>query len=268
MSDFQSKVHKAIQESIQNEIKGLPDEFTMDLSDDDEDHEGGSVLGKFALLMQTADHVGLLAQSKSSVAKQVLEKMKPKVSELEESPKFEWVMDFIEQRLASDPKAKTIIFSRYERVVDMLAQMFAHQGINVVIHTGKMNQQQRQEAKQKFWDDANIFISTDSGAEGINLQCADVLINLDLPWNPSKYIQRWGRIKRAGSQHKHVKVVNLICRDSVDQRIKEIFYNKQSVFDVIVEGSEDEKAKINSLTKNILLKLASNRRKKSNGEKV
>jgi superfamily II DNA/RNA helicase len=129
----------------------------------------------------------------------------------------------------------------------------------VEIHTGKMNQAEREAAKENFWGESEIFISTDSGAEGLNLQCADLLINIDLPWNPSKFIQRWGRIKRAGSEHKKVKVVNLLCVKSIDERVKQIFYSKSSMFEQVVEGTEEEKEQIKKITKDVLFKLVAKR---------
>lgn len=260
MSDFQKKLHLEIRDSIYNEIKGLPNEYEEDYN---EDSEGNSVLGKFALLMQVANNPALLQTSESSFGQKILKKLKPTKTELAYSPKYDWILTFLNERRDLNPEAKTIIFSKYERVVSELAKMLSDDGFNVVTHTGKMSQEEREGAKKAFWGDAQIFLSTDAGAEGVNLQVADCLVNVELPWTPSRFIQRWGRIKRAGSEHKKVRVINLICKDSIDERVKQIFYTKEYLFDQIVEGSEEEKKHVNKITKNVLLKLVSKRKPKT-----
>lgn len=259
MSDLQKKLHEEIQDSIYKEIKGLPNDYEEDQT---ENPEGNSTLGKFALLMQVANNPSLLETSDSAFAQKVLKKLKPNKTQLAYSPKYDWVLEFLNERRELNPKAKTIIFSRYERVISELAKILNDDKFSVVTHTGKMSQEEREGAKKAFWEDAQVFLSTDAGAEGVNLQIADCLINIELPWTPSRFIQRWGRIKRAGSEHNKVRVINLICKDSIDERVKQIFYNKEYLFNQIVEGSEEEKKKINKITKNVLLKLVSKRKSK------
>ncbi len=71
----------------------------------------------------------------------------------------------------------------------------------------------------KATPDVNVIISTDAGAEGINLQAANVLVNYDLPWNPMVLEQRIGRIQRLGSPHEYVTIVNLAVENSVETRV-------------------------------------------------
>lgn len=90
----------------------------------------------------------------------------------------------------------------------------------------------------------NVLVSTDAGAEGVNLQAANVLVNYDLPWNPMVMEQRIGRVQRLGSPHKLVTVVNLVVRGSVEERIVQRLAKKldliaQAAFeiDAILESS-------------------------------
>jgi ERCC4-related helicase len=64
-----------------------------------------------------------------------------------------------------------------------------------------------------------VLVSTDAGAEGINLQVANVIVNYDLPWNPMVIEQRIGRCQRLGSNHKHVVVWNLVVTNSVEESV-------------------------------------------------
>lgn len=64
-----------------------------------------------------------------------------------------------------------------------------------------------------------VLVSTDAGAEGINLQVANVLVNYDLPWNPMVLEQRIGRIQRLASTHAEVTVLNLVLAGSVEEEV-------------------------------------------------
>ncbi len=63
----------------------------------------------------------------------------------------------------------------------------------------------------------DVLLCTDAAAEGLNLQCADLLVNFDLPWNPMLLEQRIGRIDRIGQQHERVDVINLLYQGTVEE---------------------------------------------------
>ncbi len=97
----------------------------------------------------------------------------------------------------------------------------------------------RQSLIHQFETRSNIFISTEAGAKGLNLQFANVLINFDLPWNPQRIEQRIGRCHRYG-QKKDVLVFNFVNIDnSVETRVYEILNSKFSLFSGILGVSND-----------------------------
>lgn len=65
----------------------------------------------------------------------------------------------------------------------------------------------------------NVIVSTDAGAEGVNLQAANVLVNYDLPWNPMVVEQRIGRVQRLASEHATVVIVNLVTAGTVEEQV-------------------------------------------------
>lgn len=67
--------------------------------------------------------------------------------------------------------------------------------------------------------DLRLVVATDAACEGLNLQTLGTLINVDLPWNPSRLEQRLGRIKRFGQARKVVDMLNLVYRDTQDERV-------------------------------------------------
>ncbi len=75
-----------------------------------------------------------------------------------------------------------------------------------------------------------VFVSTDAGGLGLNLQAADVVVNLDLPWNPARLEQRIARVHRIGSK-RTVQIVLLVCKDSIEERILRLHDTKRNVLE-------------------------------------
>ena len=91
-----------------------------------------------------------------------------------------------------------------------------------------MDIEERNDALKEFKTNTGIFISTDAGGEGLNLQFANIIINYDLPWNPMKIEQRCGRADRIGQQ-RDVHIYNMIVSDTVESRVREVLEEKLSV---------------------------------------
>jgi superfamily II DNA/RNA helicase len=76
-----------------------------------------------------------------------------------------------------------------------------------------------------------LLVGTDAASEGLNLQTLGTLINLDLPWNPTRLEQRKGRIQRIGQKYSTVFVYNMRYRDSVEDKVHEALSERlQDIF--------------------------------------
>ena len=99
-----------------------------------------------------------------------------------------------------------------------------------------------------------VFLSTDAGGVGLNLQSANVIINLDLPWNPAVLEQRIGRVHRLGQQ-KPVRVINFISKGTIEHRILGLISFKKSIFEGVLDGGEDrvimDESKFSKLMKSV-----------------
>jgi hypothetical protein len=84
-----------------------------------------------------------------------------------------------------------------------------------------------------------VFLSTDAGGTGLNLQVADTVINLEVPWNPAVLEQRVARVHRMG-QHRAVQVINLVMRDTIEERVLKTLMQKKAVFEELFTGTSDE----------------------------
>ncbi len=116
---------------------------------------------------------------------------------------------------------KVVIFTEYRTTQLYLESHLARKfgPSSVVLINGSMSIDQRRESIRKFEDDALFLISTEAGGEGINLQRrCHTMVNYDIPWNPTRLVQRVGRLYRYGQKHP-VLVFNLNSSDTLDQRI-------------------------------------------------
>lgn len=142
--------------------------------------------------------------------------------------KIEKLTDTIDELLSEDRNQKVIIFTEFVATQLYLRELLVGRGYTVSVLNGSMSVEERDEALQEFKNNTNVFISTDAGGEGLNLQFANIIINYDLPWNPMKIEQRCGRADRIG-QTRDVHIYNFIVGDTVENRVREVLEEKLSV---------------------------------------
>jgi len=142
--------------------------------------------------------------------------------------KFDRLLSVISGLRTVNEGERFIIFTQYRETLEFLrielAKIYGADKI-AAIKGGPL--EDKIEAAERFWDDngAKFLVSTSAGGEGINLQCARVLFNYDLPWNPMAVEQRIGRIHRFG-QKDVAQVYNLVAKDTVEERIYSLLTDK------------------------------------------
>ncbi len=142
--------------------------------------------------------------------------------------KVEPLLNEIDAILSEDRTQKIIIFTEFVATQTYLQELLVNRGYTVTILNGGMSIDERNTAMQEFKTSTSIFISTDAGGEGLNLQFANIIINYDLPWNPMKIEQRCGRVDRIGQQ-RDVHIYNFIVGETVENRVREVLEEKLSV---------------------------------------
>lgn len=142
--------------------------------------------------------------------------------------KVETLENTIDALLNADRNQKIIIFTEFVATQEYLQRLLVSMGYSVTILNGRMSIEERNDALREFRDNTNIFISTDAGGEGLNLQFSNIIINYDLPWNPMKIEQRCGRVDRIG-QTRDVQIFNFIVTDTIENRVREVLEEKLSV---------------------------------------
>jgi ERCC4-related helicase len=129
-----------------------------------------------------------------------------------------------------DNDLKVIVFSEWERMLELVRDLCTRRDLGCAWHTGSVPQLRRRAEINAFKQDPNcrVFLSTDAGATGLNLQNASVVINCDLPWNPARLEQRIARAWRK-HQTRPVSVFNLISENTIEHRMLETLAMKQTV---------------------------------------
>ncbi len=161
-------------------------------------------------------------------------------AEVRDCPKLEELERILGDLLDENPDRKILIFSEWVRMLDLVRELAVEMGLEFAWHTGSVPQARRREEIIRFKNDpaCRLFLSSESGGVGLNLQVADVVINLDLPWNPAKLEQRIARAWRK-HQTRPVSVVNLIAEDSIEHRMLYLLEQKQGLADGVLDGLGD-----------------------------
>ena len=214
----------AVRQSLEHRLRVLLEEETrvntMSESDwDERDIEDGDADAMEAMSLDRSAEIEELKMI-ISVAKQ---------AEFQHHDvKVDALFDTIDELQSEDPAQKIILFTEFVGTQVYLKELLESRGYSVSVLNGSMDIEERNNALNEFKMSTGIFISTDAGGEGLNLQFANIIINYDLPWNPMKIEQRCGRADRIGQQ-RDVHFYNMIIGDTVESRVREVLEEKLSV---------------------------------------
>lgn len=163
--------------------------------------------------------------------------------QLRTAPKLQELQDILIDEVAENGH-KAIIFSQWSGMLELTEPVLKRIGVGYEKLTGAIPTHKRGALIERFFDDDNcrVFLSTDAGGTGLNLQAASLVINLDLPWNPAVLEQRIARAHRHG-QPRGVQVVNLIAQKTIEERMLDTLSAKRDVFQGVF-GDEESPAAI------------------------
>ncbi|KAK9247692.1 SNF2 family N-terminal domain-containing protein [Lipomyces tetrasporus] len=156
--------------------------------------------------------------------------------------------------LKSDPMRKTIVFSQFTTMLDIVEPFLSKQGINFVRYDGSMRPQNRVQSLEKLANDHNVTVllcSLKCGALGLNLTCASQVVLVDPWWNPMVSEQAIDRVHRIG-QTRDVDVYEITAENTVEERILKLQEQKRE----LARGVMDDKAgklNVNRLTRDEIL---------------
>lgn len=162
------------------------------------------------------------------------------------------LQDRPEMFTAGGNRRKLIIFTEHKDTLNYLVGriggMLGRAEAVITIHGG-VNRDDRRKAQEEFRNnpDVQVLVATDAAGEGVNLQNANLMVNYDLPWNPNRLEQRFGRIHRIG-QTEVCHLWNLIARETREGDVFQRLFDKLEVekqalggkvFDILGEAFEN-----------------------------
>lgn len=149
------------------------------------------------------------------------------------------VMNLLDNVLESGDE-KVVVFSEWERMTRLVAMELDKRGVRYEYLDGRVPSKRRGELVDDFTTlpESRVFLSTDAGSTGLNLQVASTLNNMDLPWNPAVLEQRIARIFRLG-QEKPVQIINLVSKGSIEEGMINKLRFKKSMFEGVLDGGAD-----------------------------
>jgi hypothetical protein len=183
--------------------------------------EQDKLMRELAMMRMCCDAVYILDQS---------DKKSLKVDEL----------DMIFDEALENPEVKIVLFSEWVRMLELVKMLCDRKKIGYAWHTGSVPQRRRRAEINLFKSDPScrVFLSSDSGGVGLNLQNASMVINCDLPWNPARLEQRIARVWRK-HQKNAVTVINLVTENSIEHRMLQTLAVKQGLADGVLDRIGD-----------------------------
>jgi SNF2 family DNA or RNA helicase len=160
------------------------------------------------------------------------------------SPKLEEFARVLDD-LLDESAEKIVVFSQWERMLRLARyaarDALARRGLNAQIFHGGLDTRARGRMLDAFRADPTfrVLFSTDAGGLGLNLQdAASIVVNLEVPWNPSVLEQRVGRVHRMG-QRRSVQVLHFVTRDALEERVRQVVEDKRALFDGLLVDEAD-----------------------------
>jgi len=152
-------------------------------------------------------------------------------------PKLDEIGNVLESALSTSD-TKVLVFSEWERMLALVRGVCERAGISFAWHTGSVPQSHRRQEILRFKNDpaCRVFLSTDTGGLGLNLQQASVVINCDLPWTSARLEQRIARAWRK-NQRRSVTVINLVTEDSIEARMLATLAHKRALAEGVLDAA-------------------------------
>lgn len=187
--------------------------------------------------------------------REVLQRLITRLERLQVDPKMEAVAHFLDKEKWLG--LGVIIFSQYydtaKWLADSLAARYPEEAVGLYAGAGQSRLYQRGDSvsveretlkRMVAEHQIRVMVATDAACEGLNLQTLGTLINVDLPWNPTRLEQRIGRIKRFGQRRGSVDMLNLVFEQTVDEkiyeRLSERMKNRYDLFGSLPDTIKDE----------------------------
>jgi SNF2 family DNA or RNA helicase len=165
--------------------------------------------------------------------KEIAKKIINGYKNLKKDSKIDKIIEIVSQIIKEDPKNKILIYTRYPSTQKYISEKLIPYNLKIIEFTGGLTREEKTEKIKEFKSSANIMISTETGAEGLNFQFCNNLINYDLPWNPMAVEQRIGRLDRIGQQ-KDMNIFSLATKGTMEEHVVDLIINKMCCIGLVI----------------------------------
>jgi superfamily II DNA/RNA helicase len=155
------------------------------------------------------------------------------------SSKLAELNQLLDQLMAEEDR-KVVLFSEWTTMLNLIEPILEKQKLNYVRLDGSVPQKKRQGLMHRFQNDPDcrLFITTNAGSTGLNLQAANTVINVDLPWNPAVLEQRIGRAHRMG-QKRPVQVFLLVTENTLEENLLATLSAKHELAQAVLDPDSE-----------------------------
>lgn len=147
--------------------------------------------------------------------------------------KMKKLVNLIKEIKEKDPEDKILIYTRHPTTLRYIIENLKDMNLKIMEFVGGLTREEKSDIVAQFKDDADILISTDTGAEGLNFQFCRNLINYDLPWNPMAVEQRIGRLDRIG-QERDMNIYSFATKDTMEEQVVDLIINKMCCVGLVI----------------------------------
>ncbi|MEM6675046.1 MAG: DEAD/DEAH box helicase [Planctomycetota bacterium] len=149
-------------------------------------------------------------------------------------------LDTLLRALMAEPDRKVLVFSEWTRMLDRIESLVDRMGETCLRLDGSVPQAKRRALVRRFDEDtdARLLLLSNAGTTGLNLQSADTVVNVDVPWNPAVLEQRIGRAHRMG-QTRPVQVYVLVTTETIEESMLGTLAVKDGLFQAILDPDSD-----------------------------
>ncbi len=160
-----------------------------------------------------------------------------------QEPSYSSKLDHLEElvdNLFEEPDRKAVLFSEWTTMLNLIEPILQRRELDYVRLDGSVPQKKRQQLIHEFQhnDSCRLFITTNAGSTGLNLQAANTVINVDLPWNPAVLEQRIARAHRMG-QKNPVQVYLLVTEETLEEKLLTTLSAKKDLALAVLDADSD-----------------------------
>ncbi len=152
---------------------------------------------------------------------------------IKKDSKIEKLVEIVSDIYKEDRGSKILIYTRHPTTLRYIVEKLKPFNLKIVEFIGGLDREEKTRRIKEFKESADILISTDTGAEGLNFQFCNNLINYDLPWNPMSVEQRIGRLDRIG-QKKDINIYSLATKNTIEEKVVDLIINKMCCIGLVI----------------------------------